>query len=327
MLLSLRRKSTLRYVIYTVKLVIGIALIAYLVRTINQHQSIVDSLGSADMRWIFLAIIIMVPNILLQSLKWWLLIRNVKSDLSFWHACGSTLGGMSLGILTPGRIGEMGKGLFLDHVEKWQVTGLALLDRVFNMCAIMIFGLFAFIYILRDIYQASLFVYIPIAIAMLLLFFFFIYFLLNPEILRAAYNRFEQLHRFRKQTKLFFSSLRVLKKRTAFRVLLISMLFQLVVATQFFMLIIAFEPTLSFFEGILSSFSTVFTKAVLPISIADLGIRETAADFFFGLFISNRAAIFNGSIILFMINVLFPSLLGIFMLPKLSFQKDLDQNK
>ncbi|MCB0278080.1 MAG: flippase-like domain-containing protein [Calditrichaeota bacterium] len=323
MLQALTRRSRLKTIVYFIKFVIGIALIIYLVKTINEHQDIIPILQKVDEKWIFFAIIIMVPNILLQAWKWWILIRNVKSDLSFWSACGSTLGGMSLGILTPGRIGELGKGLFLDQVEKWQITGLALLDRVFNMAAIMIFGLIAYLYILKELYLASMFIYIPIALTILILFVFFIYFLLNPEILRAAYNRFEQLHRFKEQTKLFFSSLRTLKRRTVTQVLLISCLFQVVVGIQFYMLIVAFEPSLSFAEGLVGSFSTVLTKAVLPISIADLGIRETAADFFFGLFVNNRAAIFNGSIILFMINVLFPSILGIFMLPKLSFQKDL----
>ena len=323
MLGSLGLKKHQKYILYGLKAIIAVILISYLISQISEHQDILTSLYNVDIKWIFFAILMMIPNILLQAYKWWILVKNINPKISYWEACGSTLGGISLGILTPGRIGELGKGLFIDHVEKWQITGLALLDRVFNMSAIMILGISSFIFILKNVYETSVIFYLPFAIIIFILLCFFIYFLLNPEILRAAYNRFDQLHKFRKQTKLFFSSIKVIKKKPVLKVFFISLVFQFIVAIQFIMLVVAFEVNLAWLDGFLASFSTVMTKASLPISIAEIGVRETAADYFFGLFIENRAAIFNGSIVLFIINVLFPSLLGIFMLPKLNFQRDL----
>jgi uncharacterized membrane protein YbhN (UPF0104 family) len=323
LLASFGLKKHQKYILYSIKTIVAITLIAYLINQISEHQDILTTLYNVDIKWIFFSILMMIPNILLQAYKWWVLVKNINPSISFWEACGSTLGGISLGILTPGRIGELGKGLFIDHVEKWQITGLALLDRVFNMSAIMILGISSFIFILKNIYETSIIFYLPFAIIIFILLCFFIYFLLNPEILRAAYNKFDQLHKFKKQTKLFFSSIKILKKKPVVLVFIISLIFQFVVAVQFIMLVIAFDANLGWLDGFLASFSTVMTKASLPISIAEIGIRETAADYFFGLFITNRAAIFNGSIVLFVINVLFPSLLGIFMLPKLNFQRDL----
>ena len=67
--------------------------------------------------------------------------------------------------------------------------------------------------------------------------------------------------------------------------------------------------------------STILTKTLLPISLADLGIREGAAVFFFSKLQVGKVAAFNGSLLLFAVNVLLPTFLGLFLLPRLGWKE------
>ena len=318
-----RPKSLYKHLFTLIKITIGVFLSFYLYNQISQTENIADVFLKANTMWISLAIILMIPNILLQSLKWYFLIKTVNNKLTFWNSIASTIGGMSLGVLTPGRIGELGKGLFLEGVEKYQITGLALLDRMINMSSILITGIISLIIILEEEFHIPEIIYIPLGLFTIISLIFVIYVLLNPDILRFIYNRYERLHSIRTQAKQFFSALKLIDSKTLLYTFFAGLTNQFIVAIQFFMLVHAYDSSLTFLNGLMSSYCTTITQAFLPISIADIGIRENAAVYYFSFFISNKAAIFNGAFTLFTINVLFPSLCGIFMLPKLNFQKDL----
>jgi hypothetical protein len=59
----------------------------------------------------------------------------------------------------------------------------------------------------------------------------------------------------------------------------------------------------------------LFVKSViLPISIGDLGIRESASVFFYGQMGIPAAAALNASLCIFAVNIVFPSLMGIIVL-------------
>lgn len=316
-------KSSLKIIVGILKLAISIVLIYYLVGSVSENQSILESLKSAKLEWVAYAIILMIPNIMLQSSKWWLLLRLVDPKITFWSAIGSTLGGLSLGFLTPGRIGEIAKGLFIRHIDRLKITGLAFIDRIFNMLGISAVGLLAITYFLNFKYDLPTMVYAPPVILAFMLMAAMIYLFLHPRYLKAFYANFERFDQIRSRFRQFFSSVKDLKKRTVAQVFLLTICIQCVVAIQFIFMIFAFVDPFSVFEGFVAAFSTAFTKAILPISIADIGVRETAADLYFGFFVENRAGILNGSILLFFVNVLFPALCGLVMLPKLNFQKDL----
>ena len=67
----------------------------------------------------------------------------------------------------------------------------------------------------------------------------------------------------------------------------------------------------------------LFVKTLLPVTFGDLGIREGIAVFFYGFFAVSEAAVFNASLLIFVLNFLLPALLGTFYLFKL---RELKQN-
>ena len=67
-------------------------------------------------------------------------------------------------------------------------------------------------------------------------------------------------------------------------------------------------------HGYLAVASAFLAKTLLPVSFGDLGVRESAAIYFFAQFGISRAAAFNASFLLFLINLLIPSLAGLLII-------------
>jgi len=68
----------------------------------------------------------------------------------------------------------------------------------------------------------------------------------------------------------------------------------------------------------IASVMVYFTKTLIPaITLGEIGIREGAAIYFFGLFGCSEAVAFNSSMLLFIFNLLLPSLIGLYLLLRL----------
>jgi uncharacterized membrane protein YbhN (UPF0104 family) len=68
---------------------------------------------------------------------------------------------------------------------------------------------------------------------------------------------------------------------------------------------------------------TYFVKFMVPsVTIMDLGVREGAAVFFLSVFGASPAVAFNAALLLFVINIVFPTALGIPFVWNLNLQSD-----
>ncbi|NIV10212.1 MAG: hypothetical protein GWN62_02575, partial [Aliifodinibius sp.] len=65
--------------------------------------------------------------------KWRYLLRIRFSDISNRETFNSLLFGITLGMVTPGNLGELGRGLFFQDKSKTVITGLTVVDKLSNM--------------------------------------------------------------------------------------------------------------------------------------------------------------------------------------------------
>jgi uncharacterized membrane protein YbhN (UPF0104 family) len=101
----------------------------------------------------------------------------------------------------------------------------------------------------------------------------------------------------------------LLKPQQLFTTLLCTLLFHGVLVVQMFYFIHAFGE-ITLFHAFIGTSAMMFVKSCLPISLGDLGIREAGSVFFFSSFGISQAAALNASLLLFVTNVLFPSVCG-----------------
>ncbi|MEX0602892.1 MAG: hypothetical protein WD295_06100, partial [Bacteroidota bacterium] len=105
-----------------------------------------------------------------------------------------------------------------------------------------------------------------------------------------------------------------------FRLFFITLLFYSVIYFQMYLLISAFTRVTPV-EAYLGFSAMMFLKALLPISIGDLGIREASSVYFFSLLGIAEYAVFDAAVLLFLINILIPAVLGMFFFPRAGWWK------
>jgi len=94
-----------------------------------------------------------------------------------------------------------------------------------------------------------------------------------------------------------------------------TVLFYATIWIQLHFLLNAFTAV-SFADSFLGFAAMMFVKSALPVTFADLGVREIGLVYFMSLRLVPEAASFNAGILLFAINVLAPALVGLLFIPR-----------
>ena len=217
-------------------------------------------------------------GIAVQWLKWQRLARIKLPELSWTDGLYSLLGGSALGFMTPGRLGEVGRGIFLGR-ERASLLVLAAVDKLSSVVVTTVLGGIA-AWILwpscRIWLAVSLF---PVGI-----------------VLRWAWRRWN--------TRVEG----VLHRGDWGVVLCWSLLFNLLFMSQFYWLV---RGNQGFNVVLMLAIPAVFAlKALLPVGFLDIGVREAAAVFVFTALHLEAQAAFVASVILFLTNVCLPAVLG-----------------
>jgi uncharacterized membrane protein YbhN (UPF0104 family) len=105
-----------------------------------------------NLRWEYLAwaAACLPPMLYLRARKWRILLRGASADVTLPQAFRSYLGAMALGLVTPGRVGEFSRGLYLPQpaLQGWRSAGLVIIDNWLDFLAVLAWsclGLFAWL--------------------------------------------------------------------------------------------------------------------------------------------------------------------------------------
>lgn len=286
-----------------------------------QVDEIFSAFSSAKLFCISVALILLVPNIYLQFYKWRYLVRLLKPQATNRETFQSLLAGFTFGFITPGRLGEFGRAFFIKDCSWISLLGIAFIDKLFSLAVVVFWGAIGLMFFVSR--QLYLYTMAPITIFTIIALIVIFYVLFHPEIIRSFLYSLNIILPFREKIKSLMTSLDNFHKQQAMNLLLLTFCFYFIFLLQFYILVRSFE-TVSMLPAFLAIASTMLVKSLLPISIGDLGIRESAAIFFLGKIGLQESAAFNASILLFLINLLIPSLIGLVLVLKfrLIFQKN-----
>jgi uncharacterized protein (TIRG00374 family) len=284
------------------RIVIG-AIILYFVFSLVTWQNVLSAYQSADGRYIFFGVILLIANLGIRTLKWRIMLHSVKNKPSFWETFGSVMLGISLGSFTPGEIGDFaGRALHISDARKSHLVGLALLDKAQIFVVTSAAGAISLLFLfLRD----SLF-FIPMSFFIIV---FFLVFFMRMDLLAVFGHRLNDSFFQKSWVTRVLDGFTLLKSRQLFTTLLCTFIFHGVLVLQMFYFIHAFGE-ITLFHAFIGTSAMMFVKSCLPISLGDLGIREAGSIFFFSKFGISQAAALNASLLLFVVNVLFPSICG-----------------
>ena len=306
-------------IIWILKLLVGVLLIGLIYGQVAKKASIVDAITSANPGYIFLGFILLIPNLLIQFLKWRYLLNGHFEDIDNMLVIKSLLFGATLGFVTPGNLGELGRGLYFKEQNKFVVTGLNILDKIFGMIIFITIGLVTFNIIIetRLLFSASIKLILHLVSLLSLLSIWI--FVIHPAVFNRVLNRIGRKFSSEK-VQLIISGLKTLSIPKMFFLSLLNTIWFLIILLQYHSIINAFAPV-AFPVSFLAVGATLFTKIMLPISLGDLGVREGAAVFYFSLFLVPASAAFYTSFIIFIINFCCPALIGSFFVFQLKWEQ------
>jgi hypothetical protein len=274
-----------------------------------QPAKLFSTLLSVQPAFLMFAVIMLIPNLYLQQVKWLLLLRRIDSNATSIAAWYSLLAGYPLGLTTPGRWGELGRAIFFPDYPRTTIAALAAMDKVMNLAAIVLLGIIGVASFSHD--EILPVFSIRPAFMMAIVFIFLVGLLFSARIMKKFVNR----DVVRDPSSSWRAVLQNFDARFLLILFVLSLLFVMTFSAQLLILIESLQPV-EVTRGFAAASATFLTQSLLPLSIGDLGVRESAAAFFFSKIGVAPHAAFSAALLLFVINMLLPGMAGLFLLWK-----------
>ena len=268
---------------------------------------------------IFIVVLMMFINWMLESLKWKFMIRKIEA-ISFFTSLRAIFSGITVSSFTPNRIGEYGGRVFcLEKSDRIQAVFITILCSMAQLLTTIIFGSFAFFILHEQFLEDQYFIIEISRFSLLVLFVLNILFVLayfNVALLinfLLKFSFFNFLRQYINVISLFnFKDLLVTFLYSVFRYLVFSI--------QFLILLHVFNVDISLYDAILSVMLVFFFITLTPtITIAEIGVRGSMALLVFLKFSTNVIGILSSTFLLWIINLIIPAIIGSFFIFSLKF--------
>lgn len=279
-------------ILYVGRIVLTIALLFFIFKKVD-FNAVGQVLFTANKIYILSALFLVCVHVFFKSHKWYLLAKELHSDNTFWDAMRSYLRGTSLAIITPSRIGELGRVVGMKG-DKLQLGSLTFVDKISELWIVIFFVLLGGQRLLAGFNP----IFIILVLAVILLF-LYQFRRLNNTITRFV--PFEFL-------KNILRGFTLVSWPLSNIILILSFLTMSVYFLQAYLLLSAFHPVAVI--TILMVFPLILLTNLVPITIGSLGIREGVAIYLLSQFGIPAAIAVSVSLLLFLFDTVIPGVLG-----------------
>jgi uncharacterized protein (TIRG00374 family) len=293
----------MKKIILIIKVIVTIFLLLFIFKRFD-FSRFLKILSDADLIYFIYALLFVPIILLIRGLKWKLLLNNVNINIDFKTSFKSVVGGLAIGIITPGRVGEVSRSVFIKTNKKIEISGLVLVDRVIDLFAILLFSLYG-VYTIISIKSLSIFTTLIV---------FFIFLFLFSKKIRRFISSIGKDHKskFIKKINQFLNLYGNVEKKTIICVIFLSLFMYLLTFFQFYFLVKAFSD-IELLVALKTSPLIQF-MSVIPITLFGLGLREGTAIYLLKPYDISEVAAFNSSFLSFGFNILFAALIGVFFI-------------
>ena len=309
----INKKSNIKYL----KTILGFGIIIFLIYYIKP-SNIYQTYLEADKFYLIIAFLFLPLNLFLQFYKWKILTQkyfgiseNVKIWLSLFY-------GISGGIFTPMKSGEyFARAIPFKNIKVIDVVLATMVDKIIPMYLVLFLGgIFSTIYFhhISDISNSLLYSILVLYLSLLIVLPFI---LLGNSALTKKVKDFISRNKYLQKIVPKISFFKSIDKKTFLRIVIISLLFNLIFTIQMTILLVSFSGELNLWLFFIIANLIIFAQIVIPpIALGEIGIREGASIFFMKSYGFLGVAGFNAAFSLFIINLLIPSIVGFLLLLK-----------
>jgi uncharacterized membrane protein YbhN (UPF0104 family) len=313
----LKNNKLYKYINLLLRITIGIATLWFIYTKLKTHFLLnLQKLFGNEINYIliFIAFLMLFLNWGIEAVKWKYSISRTEK-ISIFKAFKLTITGVTLGLITPNRIGEIPSRALLLNRNLFKEITLKTSVASFSQLIITLFVGSVGLFLTLHHFNINLFILLVVLIISTLIL-LLIYFKVNKiEKLFYRIKYFRENKTFRGLSE--FSSIELIN------ILLMSLLRYIVFYIQFYIILYAFGiPLTSMSDFMLISVCFMFASFIPTILISEIGVRGTVAIFVFGTISDLEFQIIMASILLWLINVALPALLGLFNLKGVKILKE-----
>ena len=245
----------------------------------------------------------MPVNWLLEARKWQLLISKLE-PISLWIAVKAILSGITLGVITPYRVGDYaGRLIVLRKAEPIQAVAVTLVGNFAQIIVTVIAGLASVISYLFLFEHVAGYWLVLICLGSVLITYIIIdlYFRINLTV--NFLKRFSIYKKIGHYVEVFEKY----NHKELVMLLLLSAMRYVVFAAQYLLLLSMFGIQIQLFTSIILVGTLFIIQAIVPI---ELWIRGNLALFIFSPFSNNSLGVLSASLVLWLINLIVPAIAG-----------------
>ncbi len=295
------------------------------------------SLGFSLNILLIITLILLPLNILLESIKWKYLIDKLET-ISLFNSIKGVLAGISVSMIMPNRVGDyLGRVFILKKADRLQAVLSTILGSLAQLLTTLNFGLIALIFYYPEyinIYDGlDIWLYIGFILMVIIVIFVMIFAYLNfsffsiviKQISGKYYTKIEKYS----QVFSWYSQKELLN------VLALSIIRYVVFSLQFYLLLRFFGINTNYFTSLMLIAVIYILMTIIPtIALTEIGVRGSVSLFVFqhhfeklGLWNSEIAiGVVSASSILWLINLIFPAIVGTIFVFSLRFFRKRNDN-
>lgn len=274
-------------------------------------------------------ILLMFVNLGIETLKWQLLIRQIEK-VSFPTAFIAILSGMATSIYTPNRVGEfVGRIFMLKNSDPYTAGTLTIIGGFSQLVITILFGTLAFLFFaplyLSEYINLSEWLLGALVAGLAALSVALVTLFLNISVAQRLAIYLPLKYRLR--LKSISEALITCQKALMVRVILLGALRYLVFSFQFFLCIRLMGANFSLQQCMMIIPLIYLSITAIPTSVfSELGVRSAVSLYLFGLLSTSNTLdataalqVLSASTFIWMLNIAFPSLAGVFVVFRLKF--------
>ncbi|MFN3488378.1 MAG: lysylphosphatidylglycerol synthase domain-containing protein [Emticicia sp.] len=254
-------------------------------------------------------IILLTPvNWAFEAWKWQKLASKVE-EINFWEAYKGVLIGLTFSTATPMMIGDYaGKILMLKTDKRLESIGAILLGNSLQMYVSLLFGTISYLFFVIWANPSPLFLHISIVVFLTICLVFGIFLSFNL----SNINAFLSKNQFFEYLKKYLGVLENYKLSELKILFVIATSRYFVFSLQFVLMFKAFQINLPISVLLVGVGIIFLTKTLISVlnALGDLSIRELTSIYYFGFFGANIAAVSSATFMIWLVNILFPILIG-----------------
>ena len=267
--------------------IIGLLLFVYIISKIDLH-AVAQNFLNIDLRFLALAFVLTIPSLLIKTLKWKQLVKPFNVELSLKEAASAWISGFFIGLVTPGRVGDLARAFYLkDKMKIGSALTTVVVDRILDIFVLMVLSVLGIFFIITNfavdgkVIQMIFGAFVLFTIAAIV----FFQKKYASRLLKPLFNIFvpeKYKEKLKSSYQDFYGGISILKanKGAIAKAVILSVVAWTITFTNYFVLSLAIGLNVEYFF-ILMIMPIALLVEILPISFSGIGTRDAAIILFF----------------------------------------------